>query len=46
MCDGKASLKILVEESEERGEGPLGRSGFLYKDNIKNESEIVWDGAE
>jgi hypothetical protein len=33
VCDGKASLKILVEKSEVRG--LLGRSGLRYKDNIK-----------
>ena len=33
VCDGKASLNIVVENSEVRR--PLGRSGIRYKDNIK-----------
>jgi len=33
VCDGKVSLKILVEKSEVRGS--LSRSGLRYKDNIK-----------
>jgi hypothetical protein len=33
VCDGKVSLKFLVEISEVRG--PLGGTGLRYKDNIK-----------
>lgn len=51
VCDGKASLKLLVEKSEVRG--PLGRSGLRYKDNIKMglkycgmvRNEIFWHMA-
>jgi len=38
VCDGKVSLKIVVEKSEVRG--PLGRSGLRYKDNTGSSKKM------